>query len=214
MPKFLSEFRSGDDCYNFFRNYFFACKWNEEFDFIEFIVKNSDFAEMFPVVSAFNSALEEESSAYRFVDKEIVQITDRHEIETIEEAINESPEGVRTHFQSALSMLADRNKPDYRNSIKESISAVEGLCKRIANNPKATLSDALKRIKDNINIHPALENGFNNIYGYTSSKETGIRHAMMEQSTVKFTDAKFMLSACSAFVNYLLGKCAENDIKL
>ncbi len=37
---------------------------------------------------------------------------------------------------------------------------------------------------------------------------------MTEEPNVSSTDARFMLVACSAFVNYLLGKASETGIKL
>jgi len=56
-------------------------------------------------------------------------------------------------------------------------------------------------------LHNALKTGFSAIYGYTSDAE-GIRHALLDKSDLKFDDAKFMLVACTAFVNYLIGKTA------
>jgi hypothetical protein len=45
--------------------------------------------------------------------------------------------------------------------------------------------------------------------------EKGIRHSLLDNaSTVTFTDAKFMLVTCSAFVNYVKGKVAELGIKI
>jgi hypothetical protein len=97
-------------------------------------------------------------------------------------------------------MLSDKEKPDYRNSIKESISAVESACRLVTGLPKATLSDALKRVP---NLHPALALGFDKIYGYTNDAE-GIRHSLTtDQAANTYTEAKFMLVACSAFVSYL-----------
>ena len=63
----------------------------------------------------------------------------------------------------------------------------------------------MKKIKDKIGLHPALEKGFGAIYGYTSD-QGGIRHAMIDESTCDFEDAKYMLVSCSAFVNYLIMK--------
>ena len=42
--------------------------------------------------------------------------------------------------------MCDRKAPDYRNSIKESISAVEGMCQAINNDANATLGQAIKRL--------------------------------------------------------------------
>ena len=103
-------------------------------------------------------------------------------------------------------MLADRKAPDYRNSIKESISAVEALCNIITGNSSATLGKALSEIEKKHNLHPALKNAFSSLYGWTCDAG-GIRHALEENNTiVEFEDAKFMLVSCSAFINYLKAK--------
>lgn len=195
-------------------NYFFKCKWHEVYDFLEFItnnysneVVNKDFME------ACNSVLEEELSAYRFVGGQITQITSEAEISEIEEALKTPLKTVNTHLENALRLLSDRESPDYRNSIKESISAVEAICRLIVNDQNATLGQALKKIEDKIGLHGALKNAFSNLYGYTSSAE-GIRHALLDEKiSLSFEDAKFMLVSCSAFINYLIPKAEKAKIK-
>jgi len=46
-----------------------------------------------------------------------------------------------TDLSRALELLSDRKQPDYRNSIKESISAVEATCQVFASKSRATLGD-------------------------------------------------------------------------
>lgn len=104
-------------------------------------------------------------------------------------------------------------KPDYRNSIKESISAVESLAQIISGDKKAELGKALKIIKDKIGLHTALEQGFSKLYGYTSDSD-GIRHSLSEESTLDLEDAIYMLTSCSAFINYLIIKSDKSGIKL
>lgn len=205
--KILSELRS----------YFFEeATWNEAYDFIEFIANNYSYDhinEQF--ISRCNIVLEREVSAYRFVGKQITQITAEEEIGAIEEALNKAIplKPVYTHLKTALDLLSDRKSPDYRNSIKESISAVEAISRLISGNRKATLGGAIKKIKETIEIHPALEKAFDSLYGYTSDKE-GVRHSLMNESNLKFADAKYMLVTCSAFINYLIDKSREAKIKL
>jgi hypothetical protein len=108
-------------------------------------------------------------------------------------------------------MLRDRDQPDYRNCIKEAISAVEAASVHVTNNPKATLSDALKWLKTRAPdmLHPALREGLEKLYGYTSDAK-GIRHALTDgESQPSFAEAKFMLVTCAAFVNLLLGGLGE-----
>jgi len=56
-------------------------------------------------------------------------------------------------------------------------------------------------------VHPALRNGYSSLYGYTSD-EGGIRHGLLEADTITFSDAKFFLVVCSAFVNLVEDKTA------
>ena len=112
-------------------------------------------------------------------------------------------------------MLSDKKSPDYINSIKESISAIEAICKLISKNEKTDLGGALAIIEGQgkINLHPALRRAFTNLYGYTCDAD-GIRHAFKDEKVNSdFDEAKFMLVSCSAFVNYLISKSARAGIK-
>lgn len=185
------------------REWFFKTDWYLVLDFIEFSAKfNPNFAK------TCNNFFEREFSAYRFVDENIVEINSKEEILEIETAIKNSDKfsPVKTHLKTALNMLADRKNPDYRNSIKESISAVESLAKLITNNNKATLGQSLKEIESKHDIPGSLKAAFSSLYGYTSD-ESGIRHALIESDVnVGIQEARFMLIACSAFINYLISK--------
>lgn len=194
--------------YGEIRTYFYNAEWYGVYDLLEFVAKNVDYRFRDEFTELCNHYLEQESAAYRFVSNEITEITSEQEIQTIEEAIDESDKAIKEHLQTALSLMSDKKNPDYRNSIKESISAVESLCRKVSGNEKATLGDALKVIEGKCPIHPALKKAFSSIYGYTSD-EDGIRHAMTETDKVLYSDAKFMLVECSAFVNYLRTKLSE-----
>lgn len=199
------------------RKSFFTCEWYEVYDFLEFLVtaypeEEEGLSARFE--SSCNTVLERELAGYRFVGGRISPITSEEEITEIEEAMARcTPGPVASHIRSALDKLVDRESPDYRNSVKESISAVEALCRLITGAPNTTLGQALKQIDGLVGLHPALEKGFSSIYGYTSAAD-GIRHALMDQETLEFEDAKFMLVACSAFVNYLRAKASRVGVTL
>jgi len=187
------------------RAFFFAAPWNQLYDFVEFIPNHfQDEMENSAFYEEANRVLQREMSAYRFVSGAIVRVTEPQEIESIECAANLVPEfrTVSEHLRSALSHLSDRESPDYRNSIKESISAVEGMCALITGQEKSDLNAALRELERRIRLHGALRSAFASFYGYTSDSD-GIRHALLEETNLSFDDAKFMLVACSAFVNYL-----------
>jgi len=109
------------------------------------------------------------------------------------------------HIQKSLELLSIKPLGDYRNSIKESISAVESVCKILSNEQNVDLSKSLSILSSKISIHKGLVSGFKSIYGFTSDAG-GIRHSLLEESTLDQTDAIYMLVSCSAFVNYLITK--------
>ena len=157
-----------------------------------------------PFMEACNDILEKELSAYRFVDGRITRVTEPQEIEAIEDALEKAVGPVHSHLRRALELLSDRNTPDYRNSIKESVSAVESLVASTVGE-KGSLGQLIKNLQQHMGLHSALGKAFSNLYGYTSD-EDGIRHALMEQETVDFDHAKFMMVVCSAFVSFVLSK--------
>lgn len=166
-------------------------------------------------MNSVNSILKDELSGYRFVSGRIVQITSDDEIAAIEQALSmpDSLKAVREHLSQSLTLLSDKKQPDYRNSIKESISAVESLSKIVTKQNKATLGPALNAVEKQTELHAVLKEAFQKLYGYTSDAQ-GIRHALMDKPTLDIEDAKFMLVSCSAFVNYLVVKAQKAGITI
>ena len=200
MPQLTS------DIHGRLREVFFESAWQGVYDFVEFIAQ-ADISphRSFPFKEKINEFLEREVAGYRLVDGYIVQITDANEIDEIEIAIAGESQAVSNHLNTALAMLSDRQNPDYRNSIKESISAVEGQVRSSLETDKGTLGDLLKQLEKKEPLHSALRQAFSQLYGYTAD-ESGIRHALIEEGRdIPFEEAKFMLVVCSAFVNYVRG---------
>jgi len=213
--------RKDHDCfYWFYKEYFLTnAKWHECFDLMEFLVnpsrqdywRNEIYNNAYiradqcnlPTCELINFILERECCAYRFVEYQTVEITSAEEIEAIEEACQTLHDATGKHIQNALALLSNRKNPDYPNSVKESISAVEALCQKITGDKKATLGKALDLLqKQTTPLHPALLAAFDKLYGYTSAAG-GIRHGSIDIAKVDYHLAKFMLVTCSAFVNYV-----------
>jgi len=203
------------------RKWFFEAEWFEIYNFIEYIAQiqieyvNFDHDDF---IQFCNNILEREFSGYRFILGKISPITNEHEIMEIENAIESassftSLNGANVHLRSALSKLSDKTNPDYRNSIKESITAIESVAKTISKGSKDTLYGALDKIKTPLKLHQSQVTGFKSLYSYTSDSG-GIRHALMDDSVCDFDDAKYMLVSSSAFINYLLSKAEKANISL
>src|SRR5262249_26088548 len=113
-------------------------RWYEIYNLLEYILQNieeltSDINWHKNFERTLNSTLEREGAGYRAINGEIVPITAAHEVEAIRQAAGASSslglDAVREHIDTALHLLGKKPDPDYRNSIKESISAVESICK-------------------------------------------------------------------------------------
>jgi hypothetical protein len=187
--------------------------WHQVLDIIELTIQTVPPTIARELTVLTNEVLARENAGYRIVGDLITPVTDPVEAAAIDEAIGATTalHGPHEHLRHALTLLADHDSSDYRNSIKEAVSAVESACKILAADSGAKLSDALHELETNHGLHPALKRALGSLYGYTSDAD-GIRHGMINESTVTFIDAKFIVVTCAAFVNYLLAKASIRDV--
>jgi len=182
----------------------------KEEDYSSFIFKQTKFVDLIQKI------LEDEKSGYRLLNNHFVPITCKEELESLEESSTSKFNSVGTHMRKAVALYSDRKKPDYENSIKESICAVESICCIITKSKgsQATLGNTLKKLEKNgIIIHTALKEAFNKMYGYTSDND-GTRHGSIDFNNAPAEDAKYMLISCSAFVNYLTEKLGKAEVSI
>lgn len=198
----------------FFKNE--ETKWFEIYGFIEFIIScmaNSDeyeYNDRYSIISFINdcnAVLKKEKSAWQIDQSSglVVPLVGQPEMDSINKAIQSTVHG--GHIKKALEYSSRKENPDYENSIKESILAVESLVKTLCQSEKATLGDLLEKLKEmESTIHPALLKGFSNLYGFTSDAG-GIRHGSGGGKLEgDFETALYMLASCSAFCNFLESK--------
>jgi len=195
----------------FLQDHLLKCPWNEVYEFVEAHVASVDEEDRAQRMQEYNVLFESEKSGYRFLNGELAPITNQEEIATFEKAGETPYDAVNKHIKKAIALYSDISSPDYENSVKESISAVEALCSIITGKTggQATLGKMLKHLEDKGVIIPqAMKNAYSALYGYTSD-EGGIRHGSMEFKDVPAEDAKYMLVSCSAFINYLIEKWSK-----
>ena len=180
-------------------------KWYKVYNFVEFMLLN------FPLNTnvfkdELNRVLKEESAGYRIGDNRVTPITNELEMEEVSKAQHTDMDEIDRHVKSAVIFLSNKENPDPRNAIKEAISAVEALCRKISGDNNASLGQALCKIKEKrpelIDGH--LEEAVKKLYKF-SNDSSGVRHSLAEGKTqVGFDEAKFMVVVCSAIVNYLI----------
>ena len=192
----------------FLQDHLLQCPWNEVYEFVEAHVASVDKEDRAQRMQEYNTLFEAEKAGYRFLNGELAPITNQDEIATFEKAGETPYDAVNKHIKKAIALYSDISSPDYENSVKESISAVEAMCCIIAGE-KSTLNKAIKKLKDRgIHVHPCMENAMIQLYAYTCD-ETGIRHGGINFANAPAEDAKYMLVSCSAFVNYLIEKWSK-----
>ena len=186
-----------------------SVEWFRKIDFIEFIIDHlntSDIRKMF--IEELNDQFESLSFGYRIIEGYVVDIVSENEIQSIAEAIENSNDQVNHHMSNALSLYSKRPDPDYANSIKESISAVEAQLRSMTSTN--TFGDALNALqKTNMKIHPRLKDTLDKLYAYTNQPDTGARHSLMNPESDFIPGSEetlFMLVTCSAVINFLRTK--------
>ena len=186
-----------------FASLFRRIEWYRVYDLIEFVLEIDTSPQAGDFCGVCERCLKKHNSAYRIRGGKVVPITSEQELAEIDSAINSEHPSPRDHIRSALSLFANRPTPDYPNSIKESISAVESLAKKVTGKEQATLGELTRELGE---LHPAFQQALGKLYGYTSDAQ-GIRHGAFDDSAqIRQEDARFMLVICSAFVNYIEAK--------
>lgn len=139
MP--LYEFSNGNphDKLRRIRNLFLEFTWHKVYSFLEFLAPLLEhFLSFIDFIDECNSIFERENSAYRFVNGLITPITSELEISSIKKVLDETDEAA-VHIESALILLSNREKNQARESIAQSISAVEAIAKKVVGKNAATL---------------------------------------------------------------------------
>ncbi|MCC6549518.1 MAG: hypothetical protein IT279_05555 [Ignavibacteriaceae bacterium] len=185
--------------YDYICNYFFSCEWFNVYNFIEFA-----FLKYPSYQKSCNSILKNELSAYRFIDGILFPVTSEEEVAEIASALTNTDKhkSINDHLEKALRYLGNKTSPDYHNSIKESVSALEAMFRIISNDEKIILSKAIKKVE----MHQTLRDAIEKLYSFTND-QSGVRHSLKEgEKDVQIEDARFILIVCSAIINFLKDK--------
>ena len=192
---------SGMICIDQIKEKFFEFKWNEMYDFLEFLLCTDSYRKN-SLIENLNSVFIEERAQYKIIEGMITPLISGVEAEEVEKAIESKYSSASKHIKKALELYRKRPAADYQNSIKESISAIEALARIALNKPNATLGDLVK----DLNIHSAFKEAISKLLGWTSD-EDGIRNAdNRKKLKIDEKEARYMLVQCSALVNYIISK--------
>jgi hypothetical protein len=192
----------------------FELPFNRLFDLVEFILRQP--ACPGSLARQLNKEFETYRAAYRIVEPgpSVVPIASEEEGRAVQQAFadlsGDEFSGARKHLRDAGIYLGQPGKE--AASVRESIHAVEAVCKVLGERPGATLTAALGRLRNIVPMHASFAEALVKLYSYTND-EKGIRHALLDdEAKVDATDAQFMFGACASFVSYLIGKARTAGI--
>jgi hypothetical protein len=116
------------------------------------------------------------------------------------EALGDQLAPVRSQWLKAKNFIYAA-VPDYENSIKESISAVESSLMVLLNEPNGTLGKIIKRADLDLDIERLVSQA----YGYTSNRAF-VRHGGTTASTLTRLEAEFFLEFAATCIVYITSK--------
>ncbi len=200
----------------YFDEKFSKLKWHKVYDLVEFIfnlLRQKQIFKEFTITyqQGINKILEEEHAPYRMVEGCITPITSEQEIQAIKETFKKADkyQPVREHLEKALIHLSNRTNPDYVNSIKESISALESLANLILDTSGKSLTKIHEKLCSQLKCPEPIKKQMKEYYDW-ASKEEGIRHGKIkEKSTIGQAEAKLFLIQISGLINYLISKTSQ-----
>jgi len=186
----------------------FSCRWPEFFDLIEFTARllatplpptRQQWFEM------LNRVLESKGCAYRFIGEQLVPLTNATEAIEVASVADSPVPAVAAHIREARRLLPPNADANPRDSIKQSISAVEAALKHLTENPSTSLADGLAGFEAKHGaLPPSLRRGLLTLCGVGADGDGARNDRVEEGDRVTGDHARLMLVACSAFTNYLV----------
>lgn len=116
------------------------------------------------------------------------------------EALSDQLNPVRAQWLKAKNFIF-ASAPDFENSIKESISAVESCLMVLMNEPNGTLGKIIKRA----DLDPDIERLISQAFGYASNRAF-VRHGGTTPSTLTQAEAEFFLEFAASSIVYLTSR--------
>ena len=91
--------------------------------------------------------------------------------------------------------------PDFENSIKESVNAIESTLMILLNQPNGTLGKLIKKAE----LDPDIEKLISQAYGLVSNKDF-VRHGGVANQNISQIEAEFFLEFAASAIIYIRGK--------
>lgn len=178
---------------------FFSLNPDKVYEFTEFFCKKLQSKKF---ENNCNNIFQQQRSAYKFVNCCIIENISEVETDSLNSSLNTSYREVNEHMSKALTFLSDKRRPDFHNSIKEAVSAIEALARIITETPNGTLGQLVQN--SNLNLHTCIQEAIKKVYGFASD-EGGIRHSQKVNSkSICYDEALFIVVFSSSLINFVI----------
>lgn len=116
----------------------------------------------------------------------------------LENINNKENKAVKAGLRKAAEAI---NRKAYRDSVRESVNALEASARRVDPEGSNSLGKAISHLQDSDLInHEALAKTFSSLYGYASDQA---RHTPKKAVEIDMEEAIFVYTACISFIDYL-----------
>ncbi len=189
--------------------------WNDEFEVTTPKAEVQAF-----IADELQRLFAEEGLAFEFTDGLVRRRGRKHTVDvtTRAQVVLGDPRlaSARKHYEKAMQFFRNPSKPDYENSVKEAVCAVEAAGKALFPAAKAaTLGDLAKwftSTKD-VAVPKALAQTITGIYAYRSGGD-GVGHGGSAGGAATAEVAEYVLAVCASQIIYLVdvSNAQENDV--
>ena len=193
-------------------NWIDACgkgEWFKFYEMCEFLIASG--SRGWEIDAKIRETLDKMGNAgCRLVGGKFVPGLSPEEAKSIQAALSRPFAKARAHMEKAVALYSNRERPDYANAVKESVSAVESLVKELTG--KEVRSGLRQLAKDGIlpkdrdpkGKDPYLVQALDGYWGYANKTS---RHGLKSGESPPDADtARFLLVTCAAFVNYITAR--------
>lgn len=182
----------------------------------EVLITKSDAQEY--LTNEIQLLFDEENLGYEFKDGFVQRRGNLHTINLINKAEKTLSEqrlnAARMHFSKALRNFRDRTKPDYENTVKEAVCAIEAAAKELFPNAKSkTLGDFITWAthRNDCLFPKTIGQTFTGLYAFRNSGE-GVSHGATSGDAVTSELSEYVLGIAASQI-ILLSDLAKNDFE-
>lgn len=191
-----------------FHKYYDDLKWHQVYDILEYLMLYYRHAIHYlgTVRQNVNNALEQYNAAYHLVDDVIAPLTNRFDVNEIEEAlvVLRPINGSAQHLHNALEAFSKRPLPDHGRVLLEARTAFEKMVRLLADDYESELPVCLGKIRDQKNVYEGPDSIVFDIIPILLIPEERFRQTMNAYGrSISYEHARFYLIQICNMINFL-----------